>query len=55
MIDLVVVAVGIISITGAVVGFYISKDLSNYSNLTKVNGALTTNLFLFFILFVSHT
>ena len=34
MIDLVVIAVGILSILGAITG---GADLSNYSNLTKVS------------------
>jgi hypothetical protein len=37
MIDLIVIIVGILSILGAITGWFISKDLSNYSDLTKVS------------------
>ena len=37
MIDLIEVGVGILSVLGAVTGWYISKDLNNYSDLRKVS------------------
>jgi membrane protein YqaA with SNARE-associated domain len=36
MIDLVLIAVGILSIAGAVTGWYLGRDMDKYSSITKI-------------------